>query len=57
MCAIETLVSILHYRYNVSEYKTHWIRKSGIENLILPILYYPGRHCYVKVASSCEIAV
>ena len=27
-----------------------------IENLILPMLSYPGRHCNVKVTSSCEIA-
>ena len=28
----------------------------GIENLILPMLNYLGRRCYVKLTSSFEIA-
>ena len=40
-----------------SFFLAHRIRISDIlENLILPMLSYPGSHCYVKVTSSCEIA-
>ena len=36
---------------------TCWERADpGIENLFSPTLSNPGRHCYVKVTSSYEIA-
>ena len=50
----------LLHTVNILKYLAHLKRISEIlpwdRNLIFPMLSYPGRHCYVKVTSPCEIA-